>query len=309
MSRSRLSTGIPFSSIRYNSTGPRLGHGSYGVVYAGERPAREGTRHHYEKIDVAVKLWHKTHLSTIEEQKQFMREIEIAMYLHHPALLPLLCFSVSPVATVAPLMTGDLRKAMRGGSGLIWNDTKRSIAAIGVAAGMAFLHANGVIHRDFKPENVMVDSRSWPKIADFGFARFLPSDPALKMTCSLGSLLYMAPELITGEDYGPPVDVYAYAMLLFELCTQQRPFAGVSEWELTHRVVGLQRPAIPAPVSQQFAELITKCWAHEQADRPAFADIVQWMLAKQEDGQYPYVFEGTDIAEYEEYLAYLNTPV
>jgi serine/threonine protein kinase len=312
MARGRLATSITFSSIKWTNGGPRLGRGQYGVVYPGERPASKGKRHDYPRIEVAVKVWHKEHLSDITQQRQFMREIEISMSLQHPAILPLYCFSISPVATVAPRMSSDLKKLMNepvtlpDGRPLVWDATKRSIAAIGIPSGMAYLHANGVIHRDLKPENVMVDERTWPRIADFGFSRFVSVEEALKMTAEIGSPLYMAPELYTDEPYNTPVDVYAYAMLLFQLCTGRLPFPGVRPGELNRKIMSGKRPNIPESVSAPFAALITACWAHNQLERPTFAQIIERMMAKGADGAYEFVFEGTDIAEYEEYLAYVN---
>jgi serine/threonine-protein kinase len=89
------------------------------------------------------------------------------------------------------------------------------------------LHANQVIHRDLKPENVMADERTSPRIADFGFSRFISVEAALAMTGEIGRPLYAAPDRCDESQHGTAADVYAYAVLVFQQCTAEMPFAGM----------------------------------------------------------------------------------
>jgi serine/threonine protein kinase len=232
-----LALNIPWHEIVYHVRNAR-GHGSYGTVYAGVHPARPGQEAKHPQTELAVKLC-SSPLNDIQSQKRFMREVEISLGLKHPVLLPLFSFSVLPVAVAMPRLPADLQKVLNEarahpGTDLFdfdpyriqWNATKRSIAVIGIAAGMEFLHDANVIHRDLKPSNVLIDQQSFPRIADFGFSKILSTGPehvdrAVNMTIEVGTPLYMAPELWTDASgaYTQSVDIFAYAMIPHELCT------------------------------------------------------------------------------------------
>jgi serine/threonine-protein kinase len=160
--------------------------------------------------------------------KRFRREAEIAQRIQHPHV-------------VAVVATGDLeglpwaaQRFISGGSleerldrwGAF--DLHQVIAIFKqVAAGLDVLHENGLIHRDLKPGNILIDDHGRPFIADFGLAK----DHQHKGTVltrpgqALGSMDYMAPEQIRGEDVTAATDVYALACMLYELLTGKTPFA------------------------------------------------------------------------------------
>jgi serine/threonine protein kinase len=215
----------------------------------------------------------------------------------------------------------DLGKVLRGEArdtprSVEWNDTKRSIVAIGVAIGMKFIHSCNVIHRDLKPENVLLDNRFWPRVADFGLSKIMSLGSeqvthAVTMTMNLGTPLYMAPELFDGADYTTSIDVYAFAMFLYELCTQAKPFREKGEmkrFSLAKYVTEGERPTIPDYVPENYRLLMQACWDHVPANRPTFHEIVDRMLEQDARHEYKFLFEGADVNEYEEYLDYVNHP-
>jgi serine/threonine protein kinase len=306
-----LQTTLRFSEITLKED-DILGKGKFGRVCAGVRPGRLSRRPGgapYPEIQVAVKLWVNPPQNETD-MRMFMRELEVSIRLQHPALLTILCYSMSPYATVTERMATDVNKVLdeesRGLSRPGWNETKKAIVAAGVAIGMCFMHGHNVIHRDLKTENVMLDAGFYPRVADFGLSKIMSMgeaqvQSALEMTQNVGTPLYMAPELFEEgtEPYTTAVDVYAYGMFLYELCTASKPFKEKGEMKvfaLGKYIVEGQRPTIPDYVPEPFADLMTKCWDKAPEQRPTFREIVTNISTGQ------YVFEGTDPHEYESYL-------
>ncbi|KAK8838287.1 hypothetical protein M9Y10_035710 [Tritrichomonas musculus] len=102
-----------------------------------------------------------------------------------------------------------------------WSPTKKYIYLLGISDAMRFLHKSGILHRDLKPQNILVD---------FGlskcFANSLTNSMQFSMTGQIGTPLYMAPEMFEDEEhFGPAVDVYAFALLAYEIVTGKEPFS------------------------------------------------------------------------------------
>jgi len=105
-----------------------------------------------------------------------------------------------------------------------------------IIAAVAHVHEHRIIHRDLKPANVFLTSRGLVKLGDFGVAKVLAGTTAVgQMTC-VGSPVYMAPEIVGGEPYGPPCDMWSLGVILYELCTLRKPFEGRSLGELALRI-------------------------------------------------------------------------
>jgi serine/threonine protein kinase len=174
------------------------------------------------------------------------------------------------------------------GGRIQWNDTKRAIVAFGVATGMCYLHERGIIHRDLKTENIMLDEDLFPRICDFGFAKIVGADEQLQQlinqSMDIGTPVYMALELfsdIGNGRYSPAVDVFSYAMVLYELVTLTVPWERVKGSEKCTRfnIVGYLekglRPTIPEYVPAAYKQLIEACWAQNPSQRPTFREIVE----------------------------------
>lgn len=142
-----------------------------------------------------------------------------------------------------------------------------------VAAALAHAHAQGVIHRDVKPSNVLVDlaARS-VRITDFGTARLLDGHRT-QTGMLLGTPAYMAPELLAGETAGPGSDLYALGVMLFELLAGRRPHDSASMGDLLRRVANEAppdlrslQPALPAELAGLISELLAKQPGRRPAD-------------------------------------------
>ncbi len=127
-----------------------------------------------------------------------------------------------------------------------------------LAAGLSYLHRNGVVHRDLKPENVFFED-GLVKIGDYGLSKFINASHRSSQTISVGTVHYMAPEIGSGK-YGHSVDVYALGIMLFEMITGSVPFQGESFGEilLKHVTVEPDLSAVPEPFRAAIAGALRK---------------------------------------------------
>jgi serine/threonine protein kinase len=160
--------------------------------------------------------------------KRFRREAEIAQRIEHPNVVSVVAtgdHDGMPWAAQRFIGGGSLEERLDRWGAL---DLHQVIAICKqVAAGVDVLHENGLVHRDLKPGNILIDERGNPFIADFGLAKDHRHEGTVLTRAgqALGSMDYMAPEQIRGEEVSAATDIYALACMLFELLTGQPPFA------------------------------------------------------------------------------------
>ncbi|EIE26174.1 hypothetical protein COCSUDRAFT_46522 [Coccomyxa subellipsoidea C-169] len=166
------------------------------------------------------------------------------------------------------------------------------LCAMDVAAGMGYLHSMGVIHADLKPANVLLmstpvtaeDPRGFTcKIADFGLARLLVSGSSHADTDKLGSLPYLAPEVLQRGEVAKPADVYSFAVLLLELWCGRVAYAGENAHGVLYSAFCGRRPRVPADTPAAYRALLQSCWAVDPQARPSFeaahAELASLMAA------------------------------
>ena len=149
-----------------------------------------------------------------------------------------------------------------------------------VAAGLAHAHERGIIHRDIKPHNILLDERGRPKVTDFGIARALDTTQATRTGSFLGTALYSSPEQLQGEKVTPKSDVYSLGATLYQSATGEPPFTG-SAISVASQHVNKPPPSpteLNSAIGAPMEALILACLAKNPDDRPS-AEQVQSRLA------------------------------
>jgi tRNA A-37 threonylcarbamoyl transferase component Bud32 len=139
-----------------------------------------------------------------------------------------------------------------------------------VADGLAHAHERGVIHRDIKPQNIIIDDYGSPKLTDFGIARALHVDHSTSTGSYLGTALYSSPEQLWGEGVTPKSDIYSLGTSLYHAAVGEPPFSGDPLQVATQQVAKLPTPprARGAAVGERLEDLILRCLAKDPAERP-----------------------------------------
>jgi len=146
--------------------------------------------------------------------------------------------------------------------------------AVQVAEGLAKAHAAGIVHRDVKPENVLISDEGDVKIVDFGLVRAVAAAGITSTSVILGTAAYLSPEQVRDGNASPRSDVYAAGIVAYELLTGQTPFSGDSPLSVAYQRLDTD---VPAPgtvidgVPEQFDELVRRATARDPADRYADA--------------------------------------
>jgi serine/threonine-protein kinase len=271
-----------------------LGRGGMATVYL----ARD-LRH---RRSVAIKVLHRE-LSSALGPERFLREIETTAALQHPHILPLFDSGSAGARLyyVMPYVAGgSLRACMRGGGALPLHESLRVVR--GVAAALDYAHRRGVVHRDVKPENVLLDEDGHALVADFGIARALyragaagaERQPLTGTGVVIGTPAYMSPEQALGErDVDGRSDQYALGCIAFELLAGASPFAGSAAEQLVRRLttappsLAAARPELPAAASDVVARALATSPASRFETATAFADALAGALADAPTGRVP----------------------
>jgi serine/threonine protein kinase len=152
---------------------------------------------------------------------------------------------------------------------------------LGIAHALKHLHKHNIVYRDLKPANVGFGYNGHIKLFDLGLARtHVPlQEPhrVRRLTGNAGTARYMAPEVALHEDYSFPADVHSYAILLWEICTLEKPYGNFSSMDQLkeNAVQSQRRPNRRKICSPIIRELLKACWDPDPRVRPTFALIVQ----------------------------------
>eukprot|EP00948_MAST-09A_sp_MAST-9A-sp1_P001275 g1275.t1 len=177
----------------------------------------------------AVKRFPKVDIEANRSMKDVCYEVEILKKFRHPYLCYLFTAMQTPTSIILVLeycAGGELFHKIQYSSRGCLSEEEARFYAVELVCVLSFLHENGVVYRDLKPDNVMIDYDGHVKLVDFGFARFVDSNGVCR-SGRAGTSEYMAPELIDKEknlDYGFPVDCWALGVLIFEMIKGKTPF-------------------------------------------------------------------------------------
>ncbi|KAH9626175.1 hypothetical protein KSS87_017699 [Heliosperma pusillum] len=243
--------------------------------------------------------------------QDFRHEVNLLVKLRHPNIVQFL----GAVTEKKPLMLiteylrgGDLHQYLKEKGALspatainFAMDIARtnSIMCL-LLRGMAYLHnePNVIIHRDLKPRNVLLvnSSADHLKVGDFGLSKLIRVQHAhdvYKMTGETGSYRYMAPEVFRHRKYDKKVDVFSFAMILYEMLEGDPPMSSYEPYEAAKYVADGHRPNIRSKgCIPELKELIEQCWAADMTHRPSFLEILKRLEKTKEHlpGDHPWHF-------------------
>ncbi len=244
-----------------------LGVGGMGEVYRAYDTAKDRT--------VALKLLRTEMSADAGFQERFRRESRIAARLQEPHVIPVHDFGeINGVLYIdMRLVEGNNLHTELHENGPL--DPARAASIVGqVAAALDAAHASGLVHRDVKPENVLLTGNDFAYLVDFGIAHLGGESGLTSAGAAIGSCAYMAPERFTGGRVGPPADIYSLACLLYECLTGSTPFptGELSQLMGSHIMSPPPRPSVARPaVGSAFDAVITRGMAKQPEDRFASA--------------------------------------
>jgi TonB family protein len=247
----------------------RIGEGGFGVVYKG----RDAVLQRF----VAVKTCSS---SDQKLRRRFFREGQIAAGLQHPNITTVHDLGVEhgiPYLVQEFLEGEDLNHKIARQEPL--TALQRLDVLAQVARGLEYAHSQGVLHRDVKPANIRILPSGGVKIMDFGIAKLLHDvSDVTTQGVTLGTVGYLAPEQLRGEEVDRRTDVFSFGVLVYELLTYERPFKGSTFSEVSYRLLNEQPRALRdlAPTySRAIAELVNRCLAKDPSWRCAsFGEVI-----------------------------------
>lgn len=210
---------------------------------------------------------------TDELKAEFNNEVNMLASLRHPNVVSILGACSKPPSLLIItefLERGSLFHTLHL-SNVDLTHARKHWFSTQVARGLAFVHANDILHRDIKSYNMLVDANLVTKVCDFGLARQLPLAPG---TSTAGTVAYIAPELWRQKQGGLPADVYATGVLLNEIWSLEVPFDGMDANDCRTRVLQKLRPDTDPKTPEAINELIRECWVDEPSTRPTMQQIL-----------------------------------
>jgi len=253
----------------------KVGEGGMATVYRGRHTALDR--------DVAIKVLHAHLSSSSRNRERFAREARAIEHLRHPNILEIYDYSgrdedgayiiteFVPGRTLTELMTRE---------GVLPSEV---VAQIGLrlSDALAYAHARGILHRDLKPDNVMVRNDGTVKLMDFGIARFLDETQVTLTGALVGSPAFMSPEQAREESLDARSDLFSLGTLLYFLVTGHRPFAGSNPSLILKNIIEGNRPAVTdlAPtMSSSLADVIEQLLSVNRDNRQNTAEDVSDQL-------------------------------
>ena len=217
---------------------------------------------------VAIKVMHRGLAASLGSAR-FLREIEIAASLSHPRIVPLYDSGEAGgvLYYVMPYVEGEsLYERLERERQLPFDDALR--ISLDVADALGYAHGRSVLHRDVKPENILL-AAGHALVADFGLARAIGAADRRKLTetgVMLGTIFYMSPEQLRADrDLDQRADIYSLACITYEMLTGETPYSGRSLEDVIGRIIRAPvpsarrlRPDVPAAVDQAIGKALAK---------------------------------------------------
>jgi eukaryotic-like serine/threonine-protein kinase len=258
-----------------------IGRGGMGVIYR--------ARQRHSRRIVGLKRILSYHADSQETLARFRREAQAAASLDHPNILPI--YEVSECDDGLPFFS---MKFAGGGSLLdaapaLRGEPRRAVALMAkVARAVQYAHGQGILHRDLKPGNILMDGRGEPLVSDFGLAKWLDTSSHLTRTLTIfGTPGYIAPEQVNGSagKLGPTSDVYSLGAILFDLLAGRPPFMGEHALKVIQQASEKPAPKLRTlmpGLDRDLETICAKCLEREPSARYRSAgalaeDLERWL--------------------------------
>lgn len=253
----------------------KLGAGGFAVVFL--------VRDVNLKRKLAAKVLSPDVIASHSVLERFRREAETIAQLSHPHIVPLHFIGQKDdlvYLVMEAIDGGSLDERLVKGGQLPIEEAARIFGE--VASALAHAHKRGVIHRDIKPQNVLLDAESGRAlVTDFGIARTAEGGSLTATGIVVGTPAYLSPEQVTGEPSDHRADIYALGVMMYQMLTGQPPFTGATPTAvLMKRLAGPPEPikSLRADVPEALVEIVDSCLAMDPNDRLAnAADIVRYL--------------------------------
>jgi serine/threonine-protein kinase len=247
------------------------------------RIASGGTSTVYRGVDVrldrpvAVKVMDSRYAGDDQFLTRFQLEARTVARLKNPGLVAVYDQGLDarhPFLVMELIEGGTLRELLAERGPM----PPHAVAAVlrPVLGGLAAAHRAGLVHRDVKPENVLISDDGEVKIADFGLVRAVAAAGITSTSVILGTAAYLSPEQVRDGNAGPRSDVYSAGILAYELLTGRTPFTGDSALSVAYRRLDADVPPPSAAIDgvpPQFEDLVLRATARDPADR--YADAIE----------------------------------
>ena len=258
-----------------------IGRGGMGIIYR--------ARQRHSRRIVALKRLVAHHADSLETLERFRREAEAAASLDHPNIVPI--YEVSrgddgvPFFSMKYAAGGSLQKAAPA----LRRQPRESVRLLAkVARAVQYAHEHGILHRDLKPGNILLDAHGEPLVSDFGLAKWLDTNTDLTQTLTIfGTPGYIAPEQAKGapEELVPAADVYSLGAILFYLLSGRPPFLGENALAVIQQAGEKAAPKLRSLAPELDRDLETICGRCLEREAPSryhsagdlAADLERWL--------------------------------
>jgi serine/threonine-protein kinase len=254
----------------------RLGEGAVGVVF---RAIKEP-----EGNEVALKVLRAELLADETFRRRFVHEARAAGEVRHKHLVPITDAGEAegrPYLAVAFVRGQTLEARLASDGRMTLEDMVRVVAH--VASGLDALHAGGIVHRDVKPSNVIIDETGSANLTDFGLAKGRAYTVLTKPGMVMGTLDYLAPELLRGSEATGASDIYALGCLAYECTAGRAPFADTSMFDLASAHLNVEppdpctdRPDAPEGLSWAILQALDKNPESRPPTATAYAHLISF---------------------------------
>lgn len=266
---------IPWTSL---NVGEVLGQGSFGKVFKGR----------WNGQDVAIKA---VEFDSSQDQ-EYDQETALMAQCQDRRIVQLLgiCKEPNHYSLVLEYMErGSLYSLLKNrATDLPWNPLRWQMAK-DIVKGVAYLHEKNIVHRDLKSPNVLLDGQFHAKICDFGLSKIKLKSTIKTVSPLVGTLRWIAPEVIEGSGHSKESDVYTLGLVLWELASRDIPFSGshvealIKSWILDGKQEEILK--FSADCLEGYKKLILRCWTRQPEERPVAAQAVKSLKRAMENSE------------------------